>query len=69
MGGSVPPKLGWVGFDPANGISTTGAHVRVAAALDSLGAAPVRGLRFGGSGEKLSVAVTGGSNPSGSPQN
>ena len=51
------PKLGWVGFDPANGISTTGAHVRVAAALDSLGAAPVRGLRFGGAGEKLAVAV------------
>jgi transglutaminase-like putative cysteine protease len=51
------PKLGWVAFDPANGISTTGAHVRVAVALDSLGAAPVRGLRFGGEGEKLSVAV------------
>jgi len=51
------PKLGWVGFDPANGISTTAAHVRVAAALDSLGAAPVRGLHFGGGGEKLAVAV------------
>lgn len=51
------PGLGWVAFDPANGISATGAHVRVAAALDSLGAAPVRGLRFGGTGEKLSVAV------------
>jgi transglutaminase-like putative cysteine protease len=51
------PKLGWVAFDPANGISATGAHIRVAAALDSLGAAPVRGLRFGGEGEKLSVAV------------
>lgn len=51
------PGLGWVAFDPANGISATGAHVRVAAALDSLGAAPVRGLRFGGTGEHLSVAV------------
>jgi transglutaminase-like putative cysteine protease len=51
------PKLGWVAFDPANGISATGAHVRVAVGLDSLGAAPVRGLRFGGEGEKLSVAV------------
>ena len=51
------PKLGWIAFDPANGISATGAHIRVAAALDSLGAAPVRGLRFGGEGEKLSVAV------------
>lgn len=51
------PRLGWVGFDPANGLSTTAAHIRVAAALDSLGAAPVRGLRFGGDGETLSVAV------------
>jgi transglutaminase-like putative cysteine protease len=51
------PDLGWVAFDPANGISATDAHVRVAVGLDSLGAAPVRGLRFGGAGEKLSVAV------------
>jgi transglutaminase-like putative cysteine protease len=51
------PKLGWVAFDPANGISATDAHVRVAVGLDSLGAAPVRGLRFGGQGERLSVAV------------
>jgi transglutaminase-like putative cysteine protease len=51
------PNQGWLAFDPANGISATDAHVRVAAALDSLGAAPVRGLRFGGTGEQLSVAV------------
>ncbi len=51
------PEQGWVAFDPANGISATDAHIRVATALDSLGAAPVRGLRFGGTGEKLSVAV------------
>jgi transglutaminase-like putative cysteine protease len=35
-------KLGWVGFDPTNAISPTEAHVRVAASLDYLGAAPVR---------------------------
>src|SRR5262249_12912931 len=51
------PKLGWVAFDPANGISATAAHVRVAIGLDSLAAAPVRGIRFGGAGEQLSVAV------------
>jgi transglutaminase-like putative cysteine protease len=51
------PKLGWVAFDPANGISATAAHVRVAIGLDSLAAAPVRGTRTGGEGEKLSVAV------------
>ena len=37
------PELGWVGFDPANGICATDAHVRVAVGLDYLGAAPVRG--------------------------
>jgi transglutaminase-like putative cysteine protease len=46
-----------VDFDPANGISATAAHLRVAIGLDSLGAAPVRGMRFGGEGETLSVAV------------
>ena len=51
------PELGWVAFDPANGISATAAHVRVAIGLDSQGAAPVRGMRFGGEGEALSVAV------------
>lgn len=50
-------KLGWVGFDPTNGISPTEAHVRVAIGLDYLGAAPVRGTRYGGGGETLTVAV------------
>jgi transglutaminase-like putative cysteine protease len=49
--------LGWVGFDPTNGISTTDAHVRVAVGLDYLGAAPVRGTRYGGSGETLRVNI------------
>jgi transglutaminase-like putative cysteine protease len=50
-------NLGWVGFDPANRISTTDAHVRIAVGLDYLGAAPVRGTRYGGAGETLKVAV------------
>ncbi len=50
-------NLGWVGFDPTNGIAATDAHVRVAAGLDYLGAAPVRGTRYGGGGETLKVAV------------
>jgi transglutaminase-like putative cysteine protease len=49
--------LGWVGFDPTNKICPTDAHVRVAMGLDYLGAAPVRGTRYGGGGETLSVAV------------
>jgi len=50
--------LGWVAFDPTNGISATDAHVRVAVGLDYLGAAPVRGTRIGGGGESLKVAIT-----------
>lgn len=49
--------LGWVGFDPTNGISPTEAHVRVAVGLDYLGAAPVRGTRYGGAGEIMRVEV------------
>lgn len=49
--------LGWVGFDPANGISPTDAHVRVAIGLDYLGAAPVRGTRYGGVNEEMNVKV------------
>jgi transglutaminase-like putative cysteine protease len=51
------PDLGWVGFDAANGICTTDAHARVAIGLDYLGAAPVRGTRYGGGAETLTVAV------------
>ncbi len=51
------PDLGWVAFDPANGISATDAYVRVAVGLDYLGASPVRGSRVGGAGEALNVAV------------
>lgn len=51
------PALGWVGFDPANAICSTDAHARVAIGLDYLGAAPVRGTRYGGGLETLTVAV------------
>jgi transglutaminase-like putative cysteine protease len=51
------PELGWVAFDPANGLCATDAHVRVAVGLDYLGAAPLRGTRYGGAGEALAVKV------------
>ncbi len=51
------PELGWVGFDPTNGISPTDAHVRVAIGLDYLGAAPIRGSRRGGGDEALDVRL------------
>jgi transglutaminase-like putative cysteine protease len=49
--------LGWVAFDPANGISATDAYARVAVGLDYLGAAPIRGARHGGSEETLDVRI------------
>ncbi len=49
--------LGWVGFDPANGVCPTEAYVRVAIGLDYLGAAPVRGSRYGGDGERMDVKL------------
>jgi transglutaminase-like putative cysteine protease len=49
--------LGWIGFDPANDICPIDTHVRLAVGLDYLGAAPVRGARYGGSDESLSVRV------------
>lgn len=51
------PGLGWVGFDPANGICATEFYVRIAAGLDYLGAAPVRGTRQGGGRERLAVRL------------
>jgi transglutaminase-like putative cysteine protease len=51
------PDLGWIGFDCANGLSPTPAHVRVAVGLDYLGAAPVRGSRSGGGAETMDVKL------------
>jgi transglutaminase-like putative cysteine protease len=51
------PDLGWVGFDPANGVCATGQHVRVAIGLDYLGAAPVRGAHYGGVREDVAVKL------------
>jgi transglutaminase-like putative cysteine protease len=48
---------GWVGFDPANGVSPTEAYVRVAIGLDYLEALPVRGVRRGAASESLIVSV------------
>ncbi|MDP9412769.1 MAG: transglutaminase family protein [Pseudomonadota bacterium] len=49
--------LGWVAFDPANGMCPDEAYVRVACGLDYRDAAPVVGARSGGGTEELSVEV------------
>ncbi len=51
------PEFGWIAFDPANGVSPTDRHVRVAVGLDYLSAAPARGIQRGGLGERLDVSV------------
>ncbi|KPP82372.1 MAG: Protein containing transglutaminase-like domain, putative cysteine protease [Oceanicaulis sp. HLUCCA04] len=55
--------LGWVGFDPANGLCPDENYVRVASGLDYLGASPVRGSSYGGMGESMSVQLRVHSHP------
>jgi transglutaminase-like putative cysteine protease len=52
------PDLGWVAFDPTNGVCATQSYLRVAVGLDYREAAPVRGARRGGGMETMAVAVT-----------
>jgi transglutaminase-like putative cysteine protease len=54
---ALVPDLGWVAFDPANGVCATERHVRIAVGADYLAAAPVRGARRGGGVETLAVEV------------
>jgi transglutaminase-like putative cysteine protease len=49
--------LGWIGFDPANGVCVTDRYARIAIGQDYLDAAPIRGARIGGNDEQLTVAV------------
>ena len=50
--------LGWVGFDPSNGISPDGRYARMASGPDYAACAPVRGLRLGTATEALDVSVS-----------
>ncbi|RJF90459.1 transglutaminase family protein [Sphingomonas cavernae] len=49
--------LGWVAFDPTNGICADDAYIRVATGLDYAQAAPLSGARTGGGEERLTVDV------------
>lgn len=49
--------LGWVGFDPTNGVSTSDQHIRIACGLDYQDAAPSRGTHHGGSEEVMTVSL------------
>lgn len=54
---ALVPDLGWVAFDPANGISPNENYIRVAVGRDYADAAPVRGIRTGAGEERLAVRV------------
>lgn len=49
--------IGWVGFDISNGQSPDCRYVRMACGLDYQDAAPVRGMRYGCSQERLHVEL------------
>lgn len=48
-------RIGWIGFDPATGLSPDASYVRVAVGLDALGAASIAGMRVGQGEEELDV--------------
>jgi transglutaminase-like putative cysteine protease len=49
--------LGWVAFDPSRGVCAGPTYLRVAIGLDAPACAPVRGARYGGGAEQLSVRL------------
>ncbi len=51
-------KLGWVGFDVANGVCPDERYVRVATGFDYRDAAPVTGISQGAGGSELSVLLS-----------
>lgn len=51
------PALGFVGFDPANGVCPTGEYLKLAVGLDYREAAPVTGRRLGGGSAAMTVEV------------
>lgn len=52
-----PEKQAWLSVDPTHRALAGENHCRLAVARDYAGAAPVRGIRSGGGGEKLEVQV------------
>lgn len=51
------PDLGWVGFDPSNGVCPNEHYVRLGSGFDALDAAPIRGVAQGMGTEALKVDV------------
>lgn len=49
--------LGWVGFDVSNGYSPDERYIRVATGLDYKDAAPISGMRYGTTDERMQVQL------------
>ncbi len=50
-------SIGWVAFDVSNQIFPDERYVRIATGLDYTSAAPISGIRFGNSKEKINVSI------------
>lgn len=51
------PEVGWVDFDPTNGIIPGNEHITVAYGRDYDDVSPISGVLFGGMDQRMSVAV------------
>jgi transglutaminase-like putative cysteine protease len=51
------PEVGWVDFDPTNGIMPAGEHITVAHGRDYDDVSPISGVLLGGSAQEIDVAV------------
>ena len=50
-------NLGWIGFDPTNDCCPDERYIRVSCGLDASYAAPIRGIYYGDTKEKLDIHV------------
>ena len=51
------PEVGWVDFDPTNGVIPTDSHITVAYGRDYDDVSPVSGVLLGGRDQRMTVAV------------
>lgn len=51
------PEVGWVDFDPTNGVIPTTEHITVAYGRDYDDVSPISGVLFGGLDQRMAVAV------------
>jgi len=55
--GAFAPEIGWVDFDPTNGLMPSDSHITLAWARDYDDVGPIRGILVGGRRQRLQVSV------------